>query len=104
MDAVNKRAEVLVDYLSITLIVFCSCLVLFLADRETKGIIDLFTPQNLFALFLYAIPTTLLCFLLFWLLQRGFRKNVSYLITLTLGIPFGFMAMILLLSYMMGRL
>lgn len=104
MDTIKKRAEVFVDYISITLLVFCSCLVLFLTDRETTGIIDLFTPPNLFALFLYAIPTTLLCFLLFWLLQRGFRKNISYLITLTLGIPFGFMLMILLLSYMMGRL
>ena len=102
MNAASKKAQDIVDYISITLFVFCACMVLFLVDRESNGIIDLFTTQNIVALFLYAIPTTLFCFFLFRLCLRKFRKNPSYLITLVLGIPFGFTVMLFLLD-LMGR-
>lgn len=76
---------------------------LFYIDKETQHISDLFKRSNLFALAIYFIPTYIICILL-----QGVFKNQPhqkrFFLALSIGIPLGFVLVMLLLALKMGRI
>jgi len=91
------------NYLLSIPVILLFCLALFSLDHETQSVGDLFTPGNLVALMLYFFPTWLICSLLYTLFLKLNNKN-SFAWSLVLGIPAGFLLMVLILSWWMGRL
>jgi hypothetical protein len=90
-------------YFTSLLFILVSCLGLFLLDRENHSIADLFEKSNLIALPLYVIPTYLVCAFIFYFLDSKNKKH-SAVLALTMGIPLGITCMIIILSFLMGRL
>lgn len=84
-------------------VVILFCLGLFYIDKDTQHITDLFKPANLFALFIYCIPTYIICILL-----KGIFKNQPhpkrFFLVLGLGIPIGFILVMVILALNMGRI
>ncbi len=89
-------------YLVSALIILMLCFGLFYLDKDTKSIVDLFKPGNLVALMLYFFPVWLLCFMLYSLFRLKKQKH-RVIMALGIGVPVGFAAVILALSYLMGR-
>ncbi len=85
------------------IIILIVTLALFYLDHETQNVGDLFQPGMLVPLLLYTIPTFILCLLLFFGFKKLNVKNSSGL-AMALGIPGGIFAVILILSWQMGRL
>lgn len=90
-------------HLSSLLIILVCTLALFSLDRETKHITDLFALPNLFAVMLYVVPTYLICFVIYIFFKSRNNKN-DFALSLILGIPAGFIMVILILSISMGRI
>lgn len=84
-------------------VVILFCFGLFYIDKDTQHISDLFKPANLFALAIYFIPTYIICILL-----QGIFKNQPqqkrFFLVLGLGIPLGFIWVMVLLALNMGRI
>src|SRR5688572_17292840 len=71
-------------------------------DHETTSLLQLFQVGNLIALAIYAIPTWLLTVGLDRLFSRlGWRNSLVW--SLVLGLPAGFMIVMVLLAMKMGR-
>lgn len=90
-------------YFLSALIILLFCFGLFYLDKDTKNFFYLFKPGNLIALIIYFIPTYLLCFSLYKILERRNNKN-SFILALSIGVPVGFILVIVTLSFFMGRL
>jgi len=90
-------------HVSTPVVIILFCLALFYIDKDTQNIADLFKPTNLLALAVYAIPTYIICILL-----QGIFKNQPYnkrfFLALGLGIPLGFILVMVLLALNMGRI
>jgi hypothetical protein len=73
----------------------------FMLDHETKHFTDLFQVGNIIALIVYAVPTYLIC----WLFYRLFARMGNYPLvwSLVVGLPAGFMIVMVLLAMKMGR-
>ncbi|HKC37679.1 MAG TPA: hypothetical protein VKB95_16495 [Chitinophagaceae bacterium] len=89
-------------FFSSLIVLFC-CFFLFWFDHETGTFADLVTPGNLVALVIYFTLTFLLCGFLFYLFSKITSKR-SFALAHLIGIPAGFILVILLLSWSMGRL
>jgi hypothetical protein len=93
----NKVASL--QYLKIAAVVLLSCAALFSLDSETRSVSDLFTPENISAWVIYAIPTIIICSLLYWAVNRKGRKKGSMTLSLAVGIPVSFVIIITLLYW-----
>lgn len=84
------------------IVVILFCLGLFYIDKDTQNLSDLFKPANLFAFTIYFIPTYIICILL-----QGIFKNQPnqkrFFLALSIGIPLGFILVMVLLALNMGR-
>ncbi|MFZ7116811.1 MAG: hypothetical protein ACO1G9_15630 [Bacteroidota bacterium] len=75
--------------------VLFSCWGLFWLDHETKEIGDLFKWGNLAALLVYFLPTFLLSYIIYQFFIRKFNNTKSLVLSLVVGIPVGFLLIIL---------
>ena len=79
------------------------CLGLFYIDKDTQHIADLFKPANIFALAIYFIPTYIICILLQGIFKSQPHQK-RFFLALSLGIPLGFILVMVLLALNMGRI
>lgn len=87
----------------LAIIIVACCFGLGYIDHETKTFSDLLTAQNLFALFIYFLPTFFVCgFLNVYFLKKHSMVR-SLALSLAIGVPFTFTLVIILLL-MMRRL
>jgi hypothetical protein len=83
--------------------ILLACFGLFSIDKGTHSFYDFLKPGNLVALTLYFLPTYLVCYALYSIFHKRGHKNKNTL-ALSIGIPLGFTLVIVVLSFMMGRL
>lgn len=79
------------------------CLGLFYIDKDTQNLSDLFKPTNLFALAIYFIPTYIICIFLQGIFKSQPHQK-RFFLALGLGIPLGFILVMVLLALNMGRI
>lgn len=81
----------------LAIIIAACCFALGYIDHETKRFSDLLTAQNLFALFIYFLPTFFVCgFLKVYFLKKHSMLR-SLALSLAIGVPLTFTLVIILL-------
>ena len=101
METTKINTPTTLQYLTLGLFVLLACFALFLLDKDMHGITDLFKPGNLFALIYYFPPAFLISALLFKYTSRNQNRSNSFIISLALGIPIGFILIISILNSIM---
>lgn len=100
----NRKIQAGVNpYWMMAAAVVASCLMLFSLDKETHGIADLLTPGNLVALVLYALPTYIICLILFTLFNRAYSPGKSVVRALAIGIPTGIIIIMCFFWWKLGK-
>lgn len=89
-----------VYYLLLAILVFMACIGLGYIDHETQTLGDLFTAQNMMALFLYFLPAYALNLLFLYLFFKKKRGIELILISFSLGTISGF-AMVMTCLYLL---
>ncbi len=102
MENVKTTTPAALHYTTIALSVLLAFLALFYMDEGTSALTDLFTPDNLMGLIIYCTPTFVISFLLFKFLSKKMYRSESIFLSLVIGIPLGFLMVILLLFAIKG--
>ncbi len=97
MEVVKRITPTVQHYLTIAFSVFFACITLFLIDKDTQALTDLFKPGNLVAFIVYFSPSFVISVLLFRYFSKKFNKSDSLFLSLLIGIPLSFLLVIFLL-------
>jgi len=90
-------------YSSMAFFVALACLGLGYLDHETRSIMDLFNPGNIFGLSLYFVPAFLLSVLFYKIFSKKHYPLKSLVYALLAGVPLAFTLVILLFVIFAGH-
>ncbi len=94
MESARTNKSLTKQFLIIFLIAFFACFALLLIDSETKGIVELLEPGNIFSFLIYFIPAFSFSLVIYKLSLRKYITSKSLLLALLIGIPLSFILVI----------